>query len=266
VARRVGRFELAQDGTIFLDEIGELPLELQPKLLRVLQEHEFERLGSTKTVRSNARVVAATNRDLRAMVAARTFREDLYYRLNVVPIVAPPLRERKEDIPVLARHFVAELSRRLGRRLPDPSEETLARLARHSWPGNVRELQNVLERSMVLSQGDDLELFAEPATESPLPVALDEEPGPPELAAGGAAGSFDVVAFVRECLSVASPQDVYAQTHRRVDRILVKLALDHTRGNQREAARLMGISRQTMRVRLQSLGLHVAHSIESDVV
>jgi formate hydrogenlyase transcriptional activator len=156
--RRAGRFELAQDGTLFLDEIGEMAIDLQPKLLRVLQEREFERVGGGHTLTSNARIVAATNRDLQAMVADRAFREDLYYRLNVFPIHLPPLRERREDIPLLADAFVGRLARRLNKTIESISLESVARLRRHDWPGNVRELQNVLERAAILATGPVLEV------------------------------------------------------------------------------------------------------------
>ncbi len=160
LTQRIGRFELAQDGTLFLDEIGEMPLELQPKLLRLLQEREFERLGGSKTLRSNARLVAATHRDLTKMVEDRVFREDLYYRLNVFPIETPALRTHREDIPALASHFVREISGRMRRPAPRLSSTVLEELVRHPWPGNVRELQNVLERAVILTRGEDLELPA----------------------------------------------------------------------------------------------------------
>jgi transcriptional regulator with GAF, ATPase, and Fis domain len=155
--RRVGRFELANQGTLFLDEIGELDLQLQPKLLRVLQDGEFERLGGETAIRTNARLVAATHRDLGAMTRAGAFRLDLFYRLNVFPIRLPPLRERRDDIPALAEYFVRLLSRRLGRGAPRLSARLLQRLCEHDWPGNVRELQNVLERALILCPGPQLE-------------------------------------------------------------------------------------------------------------
>jgi formate hydrogenlyase transcriptional activator len=156
IAQRVGRFELAHRGTIFLDEIGEIPLELQPKLLRVLQEREFERLGSTRTLRSDARLIAATNCDLKVMVDDRKFRADLYYRLNVFPIRVPPLREREEDIPLLVRHFVQQFSERNNRIIEPIPSSTMEALARYHWPGNIRELQNVMERAVILSKGPTL--------------------------------------------------------------------------------------------------------------
>ncbi len=161
LARRLGRFEEAGGGSLFLDEIGELDLELQPKLLRVLEEREFQRLGGSQTVRCDVRLIVATNRDLRARVNAGRFRSDLYYRLDVVPIHAPPLRERREDIPLLVTHFLDELAGELGRPPPRLSAATLARLRDYDWPGNVRELRNVLERSFVLASGDELEVDIE---------------------------------------------------------------------------------------------------------
>ncbi len=161
-ARRIGRFELAQDGTLFLDEIGELALELQPKLLRLLQEREFERVGGTRTLRTNARLIAATNRDLGALAAEGSFRQDLYYRLNVFPLQMPPLRERLEDVPGLSRAFVAELSARMNKRIDRISDDGLARLAGYHWPGNIRELQNVIERAVILCEGNVLEIPALP--------------------------------------------------------------------------------------------------------
>jgi formate hydrogenlyase transcriptional activator len=156
VAQRVGRFELANGGTMFLDEISEIPLELQPKLLRVLQEREFERLGSTRTLRTDARLIAATNRDLAALVEEQKFRADLFYRLNVFPVHVPPLRERQEDIPLLVRHFAQQFARRMNRSIDTIPSETMNALVQYHWPGNVRELQNVIERAVILSTGPAL--------------------------------------------------------------------------------------------------------------
>ncbi len=161
VVQKVGRFELADDGTLFLDEIGEIPLDLQPKLLRVLQEQEFERLGGTRTLRVNVRLVAATNRDLAKMVAAGQFRSDLYYRLNVFPLTLPPLRERPEDIPLLVRYFVQQHARRLKRTIESIPTEAMNALTRYPWPGNVRELENFIERSVLLSPGPVLRVATE---------------------------------------------------------------------------------------------------------
>jgi formate hydrogenlyase transcriptional activator len=153
VAQRVGRFELAHGGTMFLDEISEIPLELQPKLLRVLQEREFERLGSVRTLRTDARLIAATNRDLAAMVEEQKFRADLFYRLNVFPVHVPPLRERQGDIPLLVRHFGQQFARRMNKDIDTIPSETMNALTRYHWPGNIRELQNVIERAVILSTG-----------------------------------------------------------------------------------------------------------------
>jgi formate hydrogenlyase transcriptional activator len=151
VAQKIGRFEMADTGTLFLDEIGDLPVALQPKLLRVLQEQEFERLGSGRTHRINVRLVAATHRDLAEMVAKKEFRSDLYYRLNVFPVVLPPLRERREDIPQLALHFVEVFARRMGKRIGPIPQDILDAFISYSWPGNVRELQNLIERAVIRS-------------------------------------------------------------------------------------------------------------------
>ncbi len=158
ISQKIGRFELAHHGTLFLDEVGDIPPELQPKLLRVLQEQEFERLGSTKTIKVDVRLVAATNRDLAALVAEGGFRSDLYYRLNVFPLVLPPLRERTDDIPPLVRHFTQRFARRMGRRIETIPSATMDALVRYEWPGNIRELQNVIERAVILSPSKSLQI------------------------------------------------------------------------------------------------------------
>ncbi len=157
IAQTMGRFQLANKGTLFLDEIGDLPLQLQPKLLRVLQEQEFERLGSARTIKVDVRIVTATNQDLSMMVQNRQFRADLYYRLNVFPIWLPPLRDRSGDLPLLVRHFVRKYSRRLQRNIEHIPDEALDVLKHHDWPGNIRELQNFIERSVLMSTGADLD-------------------------------------------------------------------------------------------------------------
>lgn len=172
IARRVGRFELAHGGTLFLDEVGEIPLELQPKLLRVLQEQEFERLGSSRTMRVDVRVVAATNRDLLQMVRERKFRDDLYYRLNVFPVHLPPLRERREDIPVLVRHFAQQCARRMRKEITTIPSETMEALVRYSWPGNVRELQNLIERAVIVSSGPALQVPIEELHGAPVAAGV----------------------------------------------------------------------------------------------
>jgi len=155
VQRRLGRFELAEGGTIFLDEVGELPMVTQIALLRVLQEHEFERVGGTRSIQTNVRVIAATNRNLQAAIAAGTFRSDLFYRLNVFPIEIPPLRERREDIPVLIAHFIGRCTRNVGKNVRGIEKNSLDLLQSYSWPGNIRELQNVIERSIIMCETEN---------------------------------------------------------------------------------------------------------------
>jgi formate hydrogenlyase transcriptional activator len=167
IAQRIGRFELADKGTLFLDEVGDIPLALQPKLLRVLQEQEFERLGSTRTHQVDVRLVAATNRDLTEMVKRGEFRSDLYYRLNVFPILLPPLRARREDIPVLVTHFAEIFGRRVGRQIEHIPPETMSALSSYQWPGNIRELQNLIERAVILSNYGVLP--------NPLPTTVSED-------------------------------------------------------------------------------------------
>jgi formate hydrogenlyase transcriptional activator len=171
VAQRIGRFELANRGTIFLDEIGETPLELQPKLLRVLQEREFERLGNSRTLRTDARLAAATNVNLQEMVDAKRFRADLFYRLNVFPIQIPPLRDRPEDIPLLVTHFVHDCARRMNRKVTLIPSATMDALVRYSWPGNIRELQNLIERAVILSSGEMLQVPVSEIDETPKKLA-----------------------------------------------------------------------------------------------
>ena len=172
-AQKLGRFELAHEGTLFLDEIGEIPLELQSKLLRALQEQELERVGGNRTIKVDVRIIAATNRDLKTMVDENRFRADLYYRLNVFPLNVPPLRERREDIPLLSRYFVQKYAQRLGRKIETIPTHVLDGLMNYDWPGNIRELQNVIERSVVLSNGPELHV-AMPEMGRSAPIALQD--------------------------------------------------------------------------------------------
>jgi formate hydrogenlyase transcriptional activator len=240
ITQRVGRFELANRGTIFLDEVGEIPLELQPKLLRVLQEREFERLGSTRTLRTDARLIAATNRDLKAMVEEQRFRSDLYYRLNVFPIRMPALRERKEDIPVLVRHFVREFSRRNDRVIDTILSEAMQALIRYHWPGNIRELQNVIERAVIISRGPVLNValaeLTPDVTSPPAPVVTRAQ------------------SFSRESL-----QEILEQTER--NQIL--RALDEANGvvaGSSGAAARLGLKRSTLQLRMQKLGIRLSRT------
>jgi formate hydrogenlyase transcriptional activator len=224
IAQRIGRFELAHRGTMFLDEVGEIPLELQTKLLRVLQEREFERLGSSRTVKTDARLVAATNRDLTAMVEQRLFRADLYYRLNVFPITVPPLRDRREDIPLLVRYFVQQFARRMSKRITSIPSETMQALSRYHWPGNIRELQNFIERAVILTAGHTLEA---PVRE------LKRSPG-----------------------AVPSPADVRTMAEAEREAIVRALreAGGRVGGPQGAAARL-GMKRTTLQAKMRKLGI-----------
>jgi formate hydrogenlyase transcriptional activator len=177
IQRRLGRFELAEKGTIFLDEIGELPAETQIALLRVLQEHEFERVGGTESIRTNVRVIAATNRDLESAIASGTFRSDLFYRLNVFPIEMPPLRKRKEDIPLLVAYFLNHYARKAGRRFTAVDKMSLDLLQSYAWPGNIRELQNVIERSVIISETETFSVDESWLSRQPPSTDLEIRPG-----------------------------------------------------------------------------------------
>lgn len=222
-----GKFEQADTGTVFLDEIGDVPNNIQVKLLRVLQEREFERLGSNKTLKTDVRIVAATNVDLRAALERGAFREDLYYRLNVVPINIPPLRDRKEDIPWLAKHFIARLAADVGSPCESISDGAIDRLLEYHWPGNVRELENVIERSLVLCSGKEL---------SPADIRMDLAPARRTAAAADA--------FLPEGMSL----DHYEQT-------IIREALRRANGNKSQAARLLGLTRNALRYRLSQMGM-----------
>jgi PAS domain S-box-containing protein len=222
-ARRIGRFELANSGTILLDEIGELPLDLQSKLLRVLQEGEFERVGGSKTIKVDVRIIASTNRDLKQAAERGTFREDLWYRLNVFPITMPPLRDRRDDIPILTEHFAKAFARKLGRKLTGVSPETLNSLCSYSWPGNVRELANVIERAIINLRGTVLKIQED--------------------------------FRIREAETLATSVKTLDDNER--DHILRVLEdLDWRIGGPGGAARILGINPSTLRTRMAKLGIH----------
>jgi formate hydrogenlyase transcriptional activator len=239
IAQRIGRFELANHGTMFLDEIGEVPLELQPKLLRVLQEREFERLGSPRTLRTDARLIAATNRDLQALVNEQKFRSDLYYRLDVFPVRVPALRERPDDIPLLVRHFVQQFARRLGKVIDTISSEAMSALIKYPWPGNIRELQNVVERAVILTSGPVLQVqhdqlrMAE-AAPSPRPVAA------------GSNGSGNM----RAMLDDAERQQILAALEQS----------NWTVAGPNGAASRLGVKRSTLQSRMQKLGIRISRT------
>ena len=225
IAQRIGRFEVAKRGTAFLDEIGEIPLELQPKLLRVLQEREFERLGSTRTLRTDARLIAATNRNLAAMVEEQKFRSDLFYRLNVFPVRVPPLRERREDIPLLVWHFARQFAERMNRHYESISPETMKALCEYDWPGNIRELQNLIERAVILCRGPVLR-----------------------------------VRDVHHC-TIAVPQSGHRgqhQTLEQAERAHILQTLKETKwvlGGPKGAALRLGMNRSTLQFRMKKLGI-----------
>jgi len=231
IARRVGRVELASRGTLFLDEIGEMPLELQPKLLRVLQEREFERLGDSRTLKSNARLIAATNRDLGTLVSEQKFRSDLYYRLNVFPIRASALRERPEDIPLLVRHFVQQFSRGMNKSIETIPSEIMTALVRYPWPGNVRELQNLIERAVIVSTGSVLNLSMEEL----------------QLSANGPPVSSHGNGNLRATLEEAERQEIVAALEKTIGKI----------AGPNGAAALLGLRRSTLHSRMQKLGISV---------
>jgi len=234
IAQRVGRFELANRGTVFLDEIGEIPLELQPKLLRVLQEREFERLGSARTLRSDARLIAATNRDLAVMVEQQKFRPDLFYRLNVFPLRIPPLRERPEDISLLVRHFAQQFARQMNKRIDTIPSETMNALCDYRWPGNIRELQNVIERAVILSHGPVLRVALSDLKTNGAPTATP-----------GSSGQSEDHRNIRRVLDETERKQILA-------------ALEETHwvvaGSNGAAVRL-GMKRSTLQLRMRKLGI-----------
>jgi formate hydrogenlyase transcriptional activator len=228
IAQKIGRFELADKGTLFLDEVGDIPLVLQPKLLRVLQEQEFERLGSNYTRKTNVRLVAATNRDLAEMVKQGEFRMDLYYRLNVFPIQLPPLRQRREDIPALVRHYVDKYASQINRRIETIPSRTMEALVIYSWPGNIRELQNFIERSVILSPGRVLE---------PPLAELEQE--------------------------TVEPTSAKMSTLEEVEREHILRAIRESNwviGGPNGAAARLGMKRTTLAYRIQKLGIHIVRS------
>jgi DNA-binding NtrC family response regulator len=260
-----GRFELANGGTLFLDEIGEIPVEMQVKLLRAIQESEFERVGGLKTIKVDVRLITATNRDLEQETQRGNFREDLYYRLNVVPLQIPPLRKRIGDIPPLVAHIIKKFNERLKKTISGIADDALAALEAHSWPGNIRELENVLERTILFTKGDrieraDLQLVgandpaphahpgahvgAHPAATAPaaLPPITDDDDE--DMVAGDYASSPS-----------GSLKDIVRAETSRVERELIVKALDETGGNVTQAARLLKISRKSLQMKMKEFGL-----------
>jgi len=234
--QRLGRFELANGGTIFLDEVGELPAETQTALLRVLQEHEFERVGGSRRIRADVRVIAATNRDLQAAISAGSFRSDLFYRLNVFPIEMPSLRERRADIPLLVEYFIDRYARKAGKNIKRVNKKTLELLQSYPWPGNIRELQNVIERAVIVSRGSVLTLPVAEFKSAPARSAVANRARPAKT--------------LRDNLSTA-------------ERAQIVKALEESNwviaGANGAAARL-GMKRSTLQFRMRKLGIHVSRS------
>jgi two-component system nitrogen regulation response regulator GlnG len=249
--RRIGKFEQCSGGTLFLDEIGDMTPLTQAKILRVLQDGRFERVGGNETIRSDVRVIAATNRDLAEMVGAGEFRGDLYYRLGIVTIALPPLRERAEDLPLLVDHFLKRFSPELGKDVDRIAPDALEVLRRHSWPGNIRELQSVVKQSLLRAKGPVLVSDFLPAS-----VRGEEEPSdssPP---------SFDWEGFLEDRLREGS-HDLHAESLSVIERSLITRVLRHTGGNQVQAAKLLGISRGSLRTKIRTLGIQIGRAVWS---
>jgi len=247
ISQKIGRLELADQGTLFLDEVGDVPLEIQPKLLRALQEREFERLGSTRTKRVDTRLVAATNRDLEQMIADREFRSDLYYRLNVFPIRIPPLRERREDIPLLVSYFVQKYAGQMHKRIETIPAAAMKKLTEWEWPGNIRELQNFIERAVILTRGRALEA---PLTE--LRRVRRDEP------TRAAAGQEEIARIVKETINALNDKKSVADEHAQKQREEIIRALTESKGRvggDDGAAARLGLNRTTLLSRLKKFGL-----------
>jgi two-component system nitrogen regulation response regulator GlnG len=259
-ARGVGRFEQAQGGTLFLDEIGDMPLEAQTRLLRVLQQGEYTAVGGRTPIRADVRIIAATHRDLRQLIRQGLFREDLFYRLNVVPIRLPPLRERAEDIPALVRHFFS-LAHSEGLPLKSLDQGAMERLKGHRWPGNVRELENLVRRLAALYSQEVIGIDAveaELAEASPAPPVAD----PPANEGLGGAAERHLRDYFAAHKGGLPPAGLYDRVLREVERPLILLTLGATRGNQLKAAQLLGLNRNTLRKKIRELEIDVARSLK----
>jgi two-component system nitrogen regulation response regulator GlnG len=253
--KRIGKFEQCNGGTLFLDEVGDMPLGMQAKLLRVLQDQTFERVGSNETIRTDVRLIAATNRDLKAWSAEGKFRSDLFYRLDGFTITLPPLCERGDDLVMLVEQYVRRFSREFGREVREIAPATVERLRAYSWPGNIRELQSVLKQALLRATGPVLV----PAF---LPDSIAGTAAPTPAASAGAAG-FGFETFIQQRLQ-ESTEDLYAEAHRQLDRLLLPMVLEAADGNQRLAARFLGIARQTLKTKLGEAGLCVKRSLADD--
>ncbi len=271
VTSKPGRFELANGGTLFLDEIGELPVDMQVKLLRVLQEQTFERVGGIRTLHVDIRLIAATNRDLKKAIADGSFREDLYWRLNVVPVELPPLRERSEDIPLLVEEFRKKLNKRLRKNIEVVSPEAMAVLARYHWPGNIRELENIVERTLLFSEGSVVDV-------DDLPPDLNAKVGLSQRVDDDKVASSELAERLRAVFTSAGPggsdapgldglaaglgggsmKDIVRLATAELEKDLIARALDETQGNVTHAARRLKISRKSLQIKMKELGLRDA--------
>ena len=254
--KRIGKFEQCNGGTIFLDEIGDMPLATQAKILRLLQDQSFERVGGNETIRTDVRLIAATHRDLRAWSAQGKFRQDLYYRLSVFTIQMPALRERGDDLAILAQHYLRRFSRELGREVQEIAPEAMELLRGHPWPGNIRELQGVLKQSLLQSTGTIL-------VAAFLPETLRALPEPAAASDAGSEADFSFAGFILRRLGEGTTT-LSAEAHHHLDQILLRLSLRHTGGNQVQAARLLGISRQTLRSKIREFRFDLTGSEEDD--
>jgi DNA-binding NtrC family response regulator len=252
--RRVGKFEQAHTGTLFLDEIGDLSSTAQAKVLRVLQEQRFERVGGNEIIETDVRVLAATNKDLEAEVAAGRFRRDLFFRLNGFVIHLPPLRERREDLPLLIEHCIREFNHSLGRMVHSVAPDALERLVGHDWPGNVRQLQSVLKYALIRTAGEVLTLDCLPETFRPDASAIGT------MAKEG--NTLELSSFTDNLLR-AGETDIYRRVSVEMDRIVLAEVLRHVKGNQVHASELLGISRTTLRAKLRALGMTVDRPFSS---
>jgi nitrogen regulation protein NR(I) len=245
--KRIGKFEQAHGGTVFLDEVGDMTPLTQAKVLRVLQDQKFERIGGNETISVDVRVIAATNRNLADMVAKGTFREDLFYRLNGFTIALRPLRERREDIPLLVEHYLQVSCRKLNRTVTTVADEAKQLLEAYNWPGNVRELQSAVRYAVVQAVGDVI-------TPECLPDSV--RGAPPPVGGRQAVGSLEVGTLVRQLLHEGA-DDLYRKVTNAVDRLILEQVLSHVNGNQVQASELLGLSRTTLRAKMQALGLHI---------
>jgi two-component system nitrogen regulation response regulator GlnG len=252
--RRIGKFEQCSGGTLFLDEIGDMTPLTQSKILRVLQEQHFERVGGGETLRTDVRVLAATNLNLEAAVAEGRFRQDLYYRLSVFTINLPPLRARGDDLPLLVKHYIRRFSRELGREVQTVADETLEALCRYPWPGNVRELQSVLKQALLQAAGTVLlPEFLPPLPGLPAPGAAAQETSP----------GVSLEQFIDERIA-AGGEDLHDEAVRRLERLLLTRVLQHTGGNQVQAAKMLGITRGSLRTKIRELGIRIDRSVTTE--